>query len=189
MPIKLNPLDFKIGAGIQQERVTFGVPVIDTNHAQIHAANAFSIGGVFTIAGGATLDITVQVPADAYVHYQATDISTNGGNSVTVVFYEGATVTTGGTTITPMNRHRIGTPPTSVLTVKQGATITGTGTEIDKWYFPKSSTNQIQNSISKSDSNEWVLKAETAYLFRFTNAATDSVIVSVRPFWYEESAA
>lgn len=27
------------------ERVTEGLPVIDTNHAQIHAGNAFSIGG------------------------------------------------------------------------------------------------------------------------------------------------
>jgi len=173
----------------KEERVTKGIPVIDTNHAQIHDANAFSIGGVFTIAGGATLDITVQVPAATYVHYQATDISTNGGNSVTVVFYEGATVTTGGTAITPVNRHRLGTPPASVLTVKQGATITGTGTEVDRWYFPKSSTNQIQNSISKSDSNEWVLNPSTAYLLRFTNAATDAVIVSVRPFWYEEDGA
>lgn len=119
------------------ERVTTGHPVIDTNHAQIHDSNAYSLGEVFTIAAGATVDVTVHVPAGAYVHYQATDLSTDGGNTVTAKLYEGATITAEtGTAITPINRRRLGAPDASLLTIKQGATVTATGTQIDQWYFP-----------------------------------------------------
>jgi hypothetical protein len=173
------------------ERVTGGVMVIDSNHAQIHAGNAFSLGEVFTIAAGATVDVTVQVPAGAYVHYQATDLSTDGGNTVTAILYEGATVTAAtGTAITPVNRRRLDTPDTSLLAIKQGATVTATGSRIDQWYFPKAADKGVMVSISKSDTNEWVLKQDTTYLLRISNTgATTSAVVSMRPFWYEEAAA
>lgn len=173
------------------ERVTLGLPVIDTNHAQIHAGNAYSLSGVFTIPGGATKDITVYVPPGTYVHYQATDISTNGGNTINAYLYEDITIISGGTAITPVNRRRLGTPQPSQLTVLEDPTIQALTTELlaDRWYFPKSSTNQIQNSISKSDTNEWVLKQDCTYLFRIVNSATDTVVVNFRPFWYEEDSA
>lgn len=172
------------------ESITKGNAVIDTNHAQIHDAKAFSLGSVFTIAAGAVLDITVAVPAGAYVHYQASDISTDGGNTVTAVFYEGATVTAAtGTAITPANRHRIRNY-SSMLTILQAPTVTATGTQIDQWYFPKAADKGVMSSISKSDTNEWVLKADTTYLFRISNTgATTAAVVSMRPFWYEEDAA
>lgn len=173
------------------ERVTGGVMVIDSNHAQIHGGNAYSIGEFFTIAAGAKLDVTVQVPAGAYVHYQATDLSTDGGNTVTATFYEGATVTAAtGTAITPVNRKRIDTPEASVLTIKQAPTVTATGTQLDKWYFPKTANSQAKGFNGKSDTNEWVLKPETTYLLRISNiGTTTSAVVSMRPFWYEETGA
>jgi len=173
------------------ERVTGGIPVIDTNHAQIHEGNAYSLGSVFTIAAGASLDVTVQVPAGAYVHYQATDLSTDGGNTVTATFYEGATVTAAtGTAITPVNRRRLGTPESSVLTIKQAPTVTATGTQLDQWYFPKTADAQAKGFNGKSDTNEWVLKPETTYLLRISNTgATTAAVVSLRPFWYEEAGA
>lgn len=61
------------------ERVTQGTMTIDSNHAQIHAGNAYSLGEVITITAGATVDVTVYVPTGTYVHYQASDISTDGG--------------------------------------------------------------------------------------------------------------
>jgi len=173
------------------ERVTRGIPAIDTNHAQIHEGNAFSIGGVFTIAAGTSLDITLHVPADTYVHYQASDISTDGANSITAILYEGATVTGGsGTPIIPINRRRLGSPKGSAITIKQGATVTATGSEVDRWNFPKSASNQIQNVVSKADHIEWVLKQDCTYLFRISNTGTTTaVILAFRPFWYEEQGA
>lgn len=173
------------------ERVTGGIPVIDTNHAQIHDGNAYSLGEVLTIAAGATVDVTVYVPDGTYVHYQATDLSTDGGNTVTATLYEGATVTAGtGTAIVPVNRRRLGTPEVSSLTVKQGATVTATGNKIDQWHFPKAADKGVMASISKSDTNEWVLKQDTTYLFRIANTGSSTAaVVSMRPFWYEEAGA
>lgn len=173
------------------ERVAGGIPVIDTNHAQIHDGNAYSLGEVFTIAAGATVDVTVYVPAGSYVHHQATDLSTDGGNTVTATLYEGATVTAEtGTAITPINRRRLATPDASLLTIKQGTTVTATGIQIDQWYFPKAADKGVMISISKSDSNEWVLKQDCTYLFRISNTgASTAAVVSMRPFWYEEAGA
>jgi len=173
------------------ERVTEAIMICDSNHAQIHAGNAFSLGSVFTIAAGAALDISVHVPAGAYVHYQATDISTDGGNTMTAVLYEGATVTAAtGTAITPVNRRRLDTPEVSALTILQAPTVTATGTEIDRWYFPKTADNQSKTHTGKSDVNEWVLKQDCTYLLRISNTGSSTAaIVSMRPFWYEEAGA
>lgn len=51
-------------AGIPIERVTLGLPVIDTNHAQIHAANAFSLIGTMTVAQSQTGIIQIYVPGN-----------------------------------------------------------------------------------------------------------------------------
>ena len=172
------------------ESITRGNACIDTNHAQIHDGKAFSIGSVFTVAAGASLDITVAVPAGAYVHYQASDISTDGGNTVTATFYEGATVTAAtGAAITPSNRHRIRNVA-SLLTILQAPTVTATGTQIDQWHFPKAADKGVMASIGKSDTNEWVLEAGSTYLFRISNiGASTAAVVSMRPFWYEEESA
>jgi hypothetical protein len=175
----------------KEERVTKGVPTIDTNHAQIHEGNGFSIGAVFSIAAGAVLDISVAIPANAYVHYQATDISTDGANNVTAVLYEGATVTAAtGTAIAAVNRKRM-SPKASALTILQGATITATGTEIDRWTFPKTGTTpNVQGFVGKSDTNEWVLNPGSTYLLRISNTGvTTAATIAFRPFWYEESGA
>lgn len=173
------------------ERVTDALLIIDSNHAQIHAGNAFSLGEFFTIAAGAALDIAVHVPAGAYVHYQATDLTTDGGNTVTATMYEGATITDAtGTPLVPSNRRRLETPAPSLLTIKQGPTVQAAGDAIDKWYFPKTADANSKGFNGKSDTNEWVLKQDTTYLLRIANTGTvNAAVVSFRPFWYEEAAA
>lgn len=173
------------------ERVTKAAMTVDSNHAQIHAGNAYSLGEIFSLAAGATVDISVFVPDGTYVHYQASDITTDGGNTVTATMYEGATVTADtGTPIVPVNRRRLGIPEVSSLTIKQNPTVTAIGTKIDQWYFPKTADNQSKGFNGKSDTNEWILKQGTHYLLRIANTGTTAAaVVSVRPFWYEEESA
>ncbi|PLX00493.1 MAG: hypothetical protein C0591_01115 [Marinilabiliales bacterium] len=189
-----NPLGFGISPFylVPIERVTNGVPIIDTNHAQIHAGNAFSFAKHQSLAAGASLDVTFEVPAGAYVHFQAFDVVSDGLNELTVKLYEGTTLnaTPGGTAITPVNRHRVGTPESSVLTVKHGATIDADGTELDEMFLPKVSSGAVKNMATKGDSIEWILKPEEVYLLRLENTGTTTALVAVvRPFWYEEGGA
>lgn len=78
------------------ERVTLGRPVIDTNHAQIHAGNAFSLVGSMAVAAGKVGAIEFYVPgedeatvtidmtnANADLTYTAVAYGT-AGNSITV---------------------------------------------------------------------------------------------------------
>lgn len=174
------------------ERVTQGILGIDSNHAQIHAGNGYSFGEIISIAAGATANISIQVPANAYVHYQAHDISTDGGNELTVNFFEGAVLNAvpGGTAIVPVNRHRIGTPPVSVLTILKNPTITSNGGLLDPMFLPKTASAQTKGFSSKSDSIEWVLNPGTTYLLSLANTgAVTTVIANYRPFWYEEEGA
>ena len=174
-------------SNVPVERVTRAVPTIDTNHCYIHDGKGYSIGEYFTINAGTTLDISLYVPPGIYVHYQSTDITTDGGNTVVATMFEGAVTTEGsGTPIIPVNRRRIGTPPTSALSVRQSPTVTATGEAKDKLYYPKTSDNQSRGFNGKSDNNEWLLRQNTTYLWRISNTGTNTaVVVNFRPFWYE----
>lgn len=186
----MNLLNFVLTLGTPIERVTSGVPVIDTNHAQIHEKNAYSFYHRAALAGGGVLNITIQVPTDTYVHFQAAEFTTDGGNDVELAIFEGTTLNAvpGGTAIVPTNRHRID-PPASILTVKHGASITSDGTQIGGNILYKSGTPASRSVGQKQDGVEWVLKPNTTYLFRFTNGATTASNMVFRPFWYEEGGA
>lgn len=174
------------------ERVTEGLPVIDTNHAQIHAGNAYSIGAYFNIAAAGKVDLTVTIPANAYVHFQALNINSDGGNTVTISFFENTVLnaTPGGTAITPVNRRRLPTVPVSVLSLLKDATITTDGTLLDTIVLPKSSSPSAGGSVTRADEVEWVLNPGSKYTFRIANTgATTAVNVNFRPFWYEEAGA
>lgn len=77
-----------------------------------------------------------------------------------------------------------------MLTVLQAPTVTGTGTQLDQIFIPKTASANVRGFATKSESIEWVLAQDATYLLRLANTGTTtSVVASLRPFWYEESAA
>lgn len=91
-----NKLGFDWAQQTPIERVTSGVPVVDTNHAQIHAGNAFSMVGTLAVDTGEVGAIQIYVPGEDYatltidmtnatsdLTYTAVDYGV-AGNSITV---------------------------------------------------------------------------------------------------------
>lgn len=183
------------------ERVTEGRPVIDTNHAQIHAQNGYQLYDHFTMVGtggGLTNILRMDVPEDSYVHFQAANIENDGTLDIELTLIEDPVITVAGTlgsAITPRNRHRAGGSSSgandaSVLVFKHytaNPTYTG-GQVVDGWYFPKEGSVNQKTTGTKENSIEIVLRPDTTYLWKFVTTQTSGTGHLVfRPFWYEET--
>jgi len=53
------------------EKVTEAVLTCDSNHGQVHARRAFEFGYGKSLTAGAVMACAVQIPANAYIHFQA----------------------------------------------------------------------------------------------------------------------
>lgn len=183
------------------ERVTEGRPVIDTNHAQVHAQNGYSLYHKFTLAGaggGATAIVRMDVPEDAYVHFQAANIENDGTLDIELTLIEAPTITVAGTlgsAVEPRNRHRAGgsapgANDASVMVFKPYSalpTFNG-GIVVDGWYFPKEGSVNQKAVSTKENSIEFVLRPDTTYFWKFTTTQTTGTgHIVFRPFWYEET--
>ena len=153
---------------------------INTEHANIHEGDAYSVSDTTTVAAGANLDILLKVPAGVYVHLR--DFSFVADDApATVVMYETPTTTADGTAITINNKNRVSTN-TSGITAFVGTTVTVVG-------------NQLQHGRITAQKNvggtnleapvEWILAPSTNYLIRFNNGGTGIANVNYDLFWYE----
>jgi len=183
------------------ERVTEGRPVIDTNHAQVHAQNAYAFYHKFTLAGtggGASAIIRMDVPEDAYIHFQASNIENDGTLDIELTLIRDPEITvagTLGTAIIPRNRHHgggssSGANDASVLSFAPYSglpTFTG-GDIVDGWYFPKEGSVNQKVGGTKENSIEIVLRPDTTYFWKFTTTQTTGTgHIVFRPFWYEDA--
>ena len=178
---------------IPRGRVTGAVVAMDSNHAQIHAGNAFSLVGTMDVAQSQSGIVQIAVPAAAYVHFQAAQIDCDAGPAI-VSLLEDYTLTSevGAATLVPANHHRI-INEASVLTVKAlaDAAATAGSAPITLATIPLHGTTQGQAKISADTSNsqEWVLAPGSTYLVTFGHSVSGSVKFGYNLFWYEESGA
>lgn len=187
---------FPLHAGVLPiENITQSVPTVDSNHAQIHEKNGFSLSGTLVVAATDFGAIQLDVPAGSYVHFQALSFSVNGG-PCTVALMEDytldATAAAAATELTPMNHHRIA-PPASLLTANAHADVTPTagtaGLTLATVFVPGATQGNNRVGAQSGQSEEWVLNPATSYLITMLNNAGTSTTFGYYLFWYEESAA
>jgi len=170
------------------EQVTLSRPVIDSNHGQVHARAAFEFGYSVQLAAGAVMAVALDVPDNAFVHFQAAKIIYAG--AIKFEMLEGVTSFAGGTVVTPKNKHRVKPVVASVIPVTKGInTIVGGADLFDGGIFLGASGTPSRTSIggATGDTSEWVLDPVT-YVFRITSLeSTATINVALIPFWYEES--
>jgi len=182
------PQRFKQFGNTPVEAITQAVPVVDTNHAQVHEAHAFNtVFESLALAAAAKAYVEIVIPAGAYIHFQAATFFATGYGKLR--FVELAAASTGGTGIVPVNRHRIA-DAASVVTVKHGVTPAADAVVMDTLRVGKpGSAASGRIGGNTGDDTEWVLNPGTSYLLEITNVDTVDIDATLRLFWYEEDGA
>jgi hypothetical protein len=178
------------------ERITGAHPTIDTNHAQVHGKNGFSIVAAMAVLAGNTGGVQINVPAGVYVHLQAIGFEADNGPGG-VFFAEDVSMTApqfaAATAVTPVNHHRID-PPASALTIKANTIITVTNgaapVTMDRLPVLAASVGVNKtNDKGNGNPNEWVLCPGKTYLIYLANNDDVTINFTFRVFWYEEASA
>ena len=163
---------------LSADAITDGLVVIDAIHNLTHTGNmhVFSIKG--TVAIGATgyfLGRVGTIKAHLLHYY----INTNDG-PVDITFYEAPTISVVGTLQTVRNKNR-NYADTNNLSVYTGPTVTGDGTLLYTTGVLASAQGSHFIDSAAIDPDEWVLAANTDYLFKVVN--TSGRVVTFLAHW------
>lgn len=158
--------------------------VIDINHQRNHDGRAFFAYKIAPdsapLAANASIDIVLASPSGVYPHVTIDAICLGDAE---LYIYEG-TVTTGGTSFTPINRNRnyaVSNPSDVAMVINP--TVTSVGTELDAQILPGGSGKKSFGG--SAGSLEYILKPLTNYLFRLTNVNGTAHAASLQLEWYE----
>lgn len=157
---------------------------VDVNHQRNHDGRAFFAYKMYPesapLAATASIDIVLASPSGVFPHIT---IDAMCFGDAELYIYEG-TGTTGGTTLTPVNRNRnYADSNPSQLAMVVGPTVTSLGTEIDAQVIAGGSGKKATGGAAGS--LEYVLKPLTNYLFRLTNVNLTSHAAHLALEWYE----
>ena len=158
--------------------------VIDVNHQRNHDGRAFFAYKLAPdsakLGAGASINIVLASPSGVYPHITVDAMCLGDAE---LYIYEG-TVTTGGTSFTPVNRNRnyvVSNPSQIAMVINP--TVTSVGTEIDAQIIPGGTGKKSGGATA--DSLEYVLKPLTNYLFRLTNVNGTAHAGYLQLEWYE----
>jgi len=176
---------FKRSTVLPIELITEGLPMIDTNHAQIHAKRGYVIDHKFSLGTGASGYVLFTVPAGTYVHWQGAQVSCDNG-LVDAVLFEASTHS-GGTALTPRNANRSGgSNDNSAITVAHTPTLDTDGTRLFGAYLG-GGVKETGASLIPPE-REFVFDPGVVYCVKLTNNDNATQNVHVSGFWYEEPA-
>lgn len=160
------------------------VITVDVNHQRNHDGRAFFAYKVYPdsapLGATASIDIVLASPSGVFPHITVDALCLGDAE---FYIYEG-TGTTGGTTLTPINRNRnYAVSNQSQLAMVVGPTVTSLGTELDAQIIPGGSGKK--SGGGSAGSLEYVLKPLTNYLFRLTNVNGTAHAAYMQLEWYE----
>jgi len=154
-------------------------------HYKVHRGEMYHAHHYITVTSASIYEIIMIVgslPAHINVEVQ-------GSGQLLMGVYEGPTVTAAatGTAITPLNMERP-SAKTCLSKFAYGGTYSiNAATVLFRDIVPGGNSPSTRFGGSASRDTEWVLKASTVYLFRFTNQAGTTVTSSFNTEFYELS--
>jgi len=160
------------------------VIVVDVNHQRNHDGRAFFAYKMYPdsspLAATASIDIVLASPSGVFPHITVDAMCLGDAE---FYIYEG-TATTGGTTLTPVNRNRnyADSNPSQIAMVVN-PTVTSIGTQLDAQVIAGGSGKKSGGGAVGS--LEYVLKPLTNYLFRLTNVNGTAHAAHMQLEWYE----
>ena len=165
-----------------QDRYTKADLSISTDHGKIHDGDGYSVSAIYAaVANAGVVNLCFKTPAantQKLIHLKYRDILAASKN-IRIDLYEAPTdAPINGSALTPINRNR-NSANTSLMTVKSAMDITTAG-----------AININSETHAAGDSRpmdqEFFLKANTWYLYTFTNSTGGATDISAFIYWYEE---
>jgi len=141
------------------------------------------------LTNGSTYDLLISVPSGYNMHLLKMR-SNVGEGDVDIEMYEGTTTSADGSAGTPVDVNRV-TANTANVGFYTGPTVTDAGTLIHTgWAVPTATGTGLSSAgVSNTEAGEeWVLKANTKYLYRITNNSGATIDHWHEGLWYEETA-
>lgn len=162
------------------------ITAIQWAHYQLHLGNSFNTSHIFTsVAAGAYVYLLLQTNSEFSPHL---NFEVTATSQAVAEFYEEPTITGNGTAIDIIALNRKSTNTTDTLWYHT-PTQSALGTKLaEKLAIGGTGPQSIGGSASGNVRREfeWILKAETKYLFRIQNQAssgTDSI--QFEASWYQ----
>lgn len=173
---------------------TYALKVIDYEHHEIHAGSSFAASGTVDLASGGTINVAFVTPNTTKYSHMIFGVTNELEAAINL--YEGfvpsgtADGGTIGVAVTAWNRNRNSSTAATSL-VYTGATVgtavAGTiGTLIWATHHGGGSASSRFGGENRSV-NEWVLKANTRYLFQVINATSSNNYTAWEMDWYEHT--
>jgi hypothetical protein len=154
----------------------------DVNHVRLHEGRAYIAWNIYPdsakLGAGASADIVLAAAPGVSPHVT---IAMESSGDADFFLYEG-TVTTGGTSFTPVRRNRT-IASTSDVAMVLNPTVTSLGTLINQQFVTGGTGKKASGGASGS--LEYVLAPLTNYLFRLTNVNGTSHTALIELEWYE----
>lgn len=168
------------GVAIPLDLVTNAPIVIDYEHHEVHSGSAYSFSTRADVNGNGTIYNVIMVTSDTakWPHLRIT-FATEA--EFDIELYEGTTYT-GGASTTTFNRNR-NSSKAADMQVILGATATGNGTLLRR----SRSGSGTGSGGGGEEQEEWILKQNTVYNFRFTKQTNGTHYISYKLWWYEHT--
>ena len=151
---------------------------IDFAHCEIHEGESFTASHKADVANGANLDLLIVTPnTDVEAHFTY-ELDVEAETEISL--YEAVTATA-GTAVAAYNRDRNSANAATVVVTHTPTGITEGTTLIRSFHLGSGkSFGGGERAV-----HEFILKKNTKYLFRLTNATTSANYMAVKLDWYE----
>lgn len=169
----------------QKAMNVFALDTMDHAHYQVHQSNFWTVSNIFNIDASTTAEMLLVTGA----HKTHIGLGFNGGFDFRVSIVEGVTITTVGTTLTAYNNNRAAQTATlnGWYSAPVGATL---GTTIFTDYIPGGTGPHATGGSGGGpvrNGAEWILAANTKYVFRLLNLANTTQTASMVFNYYESN--
>ena len=165
----------------RMDKYTRSIQTIEYEHHEIHAGSSFTCSYDAEIANGANLDLLIVTPNTtswAHLTYEIdVELETQ------MYLYEAPTATAAANPVVAYNRDRNNITAATVVVTHTPTGITP-GTTIIRSHHLGSGK---QWGGGARGVHEFILKQNTKYLFRLTNATVSNNWMSVKLDWYEHT--
>jgi hypothetical protein len=167
-----------------KDNLTNAITTIDYPHHEVHAGSFYRSGMNYTLSNGQVATLAFTTPNTAKWAHITWELNTTADGTFTLL--EDVTSFAGGAAVTPMNHNR-NSATASTMTILRGMTgadlITPTGgTTILNATLSTGKGSSVERGLSE----EWILKQNSKYLFRYTNGTSANVIQLILE-WYEHT--